>query len=435
MIAGKKLAVTVLVTIIAATAIAEIETRPMFDQPPAPKAQQPEKFPYIGKVTGQNVYVRSGPGTAYYFSDKVSEPTTVTVVSSVHDIWLKILPTEDAFSWISADYVRKSPTDSDTGIVTADSVRVYAGSGFIKPQHSSSFQTKLNEGEKVNILGPVTDGYYKIEPPEGAFYYIAKRYVDFVRSLAPETEEPADEEAEPADEQPTDEEPADEAAQPADEDTDEQAEPAEEDETTEPADEEPAEGEDQAKVPTEKTYVLEVQEIARQVEQIHSKPLTEQDYSEVRTQLKEIADNPKAGRAVEYAKYLLDRIDNFELAIRAGQLVERQEQALERKRRQIRAEYQKKLQMIPQNDDFIATGTLRKSAVFTTETGQQRYLLIGDNKRIIAYAVPATPINVSTFVGKEVGLIGDLVPVQGQSIPLIKFIELKVIEPKETTGE
>jgi len=109
-------------------------------------------FPYTAEVIDSDVYVRSGPGTAYYFCGKLSGTKRVTVVGSKLG-WSKIVPPEGSFSWISKTYVRIDPTNPSMGIVTGDLVRVWAGSESVEPMRSSSQQTKLNGGDIVKLMG------------------------------------------------------------------------------------------------------------------------------------------------------------------------------------------------------------------------------------------------------------------------------------------
>ena len=84
------------------------------------------QMPYIAEVTGQDVYVRSGAGTAYYFTTKLNAPTRVTVVDHKFS-WAVIIPPEGSFSWIYKNYVKLDPTNPKNGTVTGDNVRIWAG--------------------------------------------------------------------------------------------------------------------------------------------------------------------------------------------------------------------------------------------------------------------------------------------------------------------
>jgi len=118
------------------------------------------QFPYDAEITGDNVYIRSGPGSNYYDCGKLNKGGKVKVVSHQFS-WSCIVPPPGSFSWIYVPYVTIDPDNPGTGIVTGDGVRVYAGSDMVKPIHST-LQLKLDRGEKVKLLGEQKDNYYKI---------------------------------------------------------------------------------------------------------------------------------------------------------------------------------------------------------------------------------------------------------------------------------
>ena len=141
-----------------------------------------QQYPYIGAVTGTNVYVRSGPGVAdgrndYYQCAKLSPPANVTVVGRMNN-WLKILAPQGCYSVIFAKYVDPDET-STTGVVTGDNVRIRAGG----TEHEINFwqpHGTLNKGDTVKILERVTDrwgDWYKIASPHIAYFWIYAQYV------------------------------------------------------------------------------------------------------------------------------------------------------------------------------------------------------------------------------------------------------------------
>ena len=93
-------------------------------------------FPYFAEITGNDVYIRSGPGTNYYRCGKLKKSDIVKIVSA-KNVWSRILPSQESFSWISKQYVTIDMDNPDMGIVTGDEVRVYAGSQYFEPIHSS----------------------------------------------------------------------------------------------------------------------------------------------------------------------------------------------------------------------------------------------------------------------------------------------------------
>ena len=132
-----------------------------------------ETYPYEGQVTGDNVYVRSGPGLdAVYRCAQISSPARVTVVGK-KDQWLKIMPVAGCFCTVSKEYVKRDAA-GDGGTVTGDNVRVYAAGTLRSP--GTHLIGRLVEGDRVKVLGEVDD-HYKIAPPGGAYYWIAAEYV------------------------------------------------------------------------------------------------------------------------------------------------------------------------------------------------------------------------------------------------------------------
>jgi len=135
---------------------------------------------YVGAVTGDNVYVRSGPGDSYPCT-KLSRPATVQVVDEQFG-WLKILPPKGCYSLISNRYVK---ADGNVGTVRGTNILVRAGSS-LYPDRREAVQTRLNVGEKVMILGSSGD-YYMIVPPRRAYLWISSQYVKAVPGVAPRT--------------------------------------------------------------------------------------------------------------------------------------------------------------------------------------------------------------------------------------------------------
>lgn len=138
---------------------------------PVVDLSEPE-FPYEGEVTGSNVYVRSGAGTNWYPTTKLSAGMRVRAIGEESG-WLKIVPPAGSFSYVDASVLQKSP-DGKTAVTTVDGVYVKAGSE-LSPRKIATQQI-LPKGAEVTILGE-KDGFAKIVPPEGSYLYISKLYV------------------------------------------------------------------------------------------------------------------------------------------------------------------------------------------------------------------------------------------------------------------
>lgn len=129
-------------------------------------------FPAI--VNSNAVYVRCGPADSYYPTLKLDKGAKVTVVGMKMD-WLKIVPPEGSFCYISKAFVDRNG-DGSAGKVNKDAVNVRAGSLLNSLKVVPLCQ--LSIGMDVKILG-VQDEYYKIAPPEGkAFVYVNKQFLE-----------------------------------------------------------------------------------------------------------------------------------------------------------------------------------------------------------------------------------------------------------------
>ena len=143
----------------------------------------------VGEVNASSVNVRSGPAESYYPTTMLNKGDRVLAVGHQFD-WLKIVPPKGSFSYIAKIYVDRQGATS-TGKVNRDDVLVRAGSTLNAISATKAQpQMKLNSGAAVEIIGEA-DEYYKIAPPEGAYLYVAKRFVEptteNVTALAPTT--------------------------------------------------------------------------------------------------------------------------------------------------------------------------------------------------------------------------------------------------------
>ncbi len=144
---------------------------------PAPDvANAPYQF--LGEITAANTFVRSGPREGDYATAKLDKGQQVTVVGIKFD-WLKILPPEGSFSYVSKAFVQQYG-DGKRGRVTKNDLSVRAGSSLNALK--SQVQTHLMDGDEVEIIGE-QDEYFKIKPPAGAYLWVKKDFVRPVRAL------------------------------------------------------------------------------------------------------------------------------------------------------------------------------------------------------------------------------------------------------------
>jgi len=129
-------------------------------------------FPWEGEITASNVYVRSGAGTNYYPTTKLSAGDRVLVLGERHG-WYQIAPPPQSFSYVDMSFVEKKGGTAK-GTIKQDKAYVRAGSHL--ENRKSSTQLLLDKGASVEIIGEA-DGFYKIRPPDGATLYVSKQYV------------------------------------------------------------------------------------------------------------------------------------------------------------------------------------------------------------------------------------------------------------------
>lgn len=402
------------------------------------------QYPYIAQVVGTNVYVRSGNSQADYPSTKLDAPAKVTVVDEVYG-WAKILPPEGTYSWIYKAYVKVDPANPTVGILTGDNVRVWAGADNIDSGSSSGLQTKLNTGEIVELFAnqPDTGDYYRIKPPTGAHLWINVDFLKYVGPakqdrpivVPPRPETPRDvtipSETQPSGQQqrprftnvegidpnepaPVAETPIDIQIQP------EVVEP----ETQETKVEEPV----SPQAAKENELLQRCYDLSAKIEEELKKPLDQQNYTDIKTQLEAIKQEGGEGKAAIYAQFLIDRIGRYELAKSVTETLENQDQQLEQARQKIEQAHQTQLKQVPEKVQFLYTGTLKPSHVYTSKTGGKRYLLIGDDGKILCYIVAGTPTIEALLPAKvdtTVGINGTTVSTERSLVTLVSVTELK----------
>jgi hypothetical protein len=132
------------------------------------------KFQATGAVNSNSVYIRSGASENDYATMKLDKGAQVTVVGERFN-WLKILPPDGSFCYVSKAYVNRAGNGS-IGMVTGH-VFIRIGSAL------NSLKTKtgptLEPNQRVEIIGE-QDEYFKVKPTDDIYLYVNKQFVDFV---------------------------------------------------------------------------------------------------------------------------------------------------------------------------------------------------------------------------------------------------------------
>lgn len=351
-------------------------------------------FPYIAEITNDNVNIRSGPGTNYYHCGKLSTSDKVKVVASKYS-WSHIVPPAGSFSWISKQYVSIEPKKPRIGVVTGDSVRVYAGSDFLKPMHSTTVQLELNKGDKVELMGEEMDDYYKIAPPTGAYLWVLTQYTNPLGTVV-EATVTAEQEVEKTE----------------------------------------TEAEDIASVvpttmPDESEKLKEYYALAGQIKAEQAKPLAQQNYAQIKKALAELASNKGAGRAANYAEFAITQIERYELALAVDKEVKLQNSQLRNTCEQIEKTRITELSQVPELGRFTAVGQFQPSTIYGKEESLKHYRIIDDTGQTVCYALPEGPalqVDLSEFVGCKVGLVGAVEPHLQTKGALVRFTEITELE-------
>lgn len=343
-------------------------------------------FPYDAVITADDVYIRSGPGTNFYHCGKFKKGDRVKVVARQFS-WSRIVPPAGNFSWIAMQYVKIDSANPGVGIVTGDNVRVYAGSDFVKPLYSTTLQDKLNTGDKVKLLGEQMDGYYKIGPPPAAYLWVSTNFTvpapPAPKPLTPSAVEPS----------PGVEEPNTVAA------------------VVPPA-------------PVSPESALEKYRVLKeQVQAERAKPADQQDYTNFKKALTEIAKDPGAGKATRYAEFVLQQIEGYELALNVAETVRLQNEQLQKVQAGIDKARATRLAQIENLGRYAVTGELQTFATF----GPGNYRIVDESGKMVCYALPdgsAAETDLEAMVGRQVGLVGTIEPHKPTAGALVRFTEI-----------
>jgi uncharacterized protein YgiM (DUF1202 family) len=380
--------------------------------------------PYQAVVVGKGVDVMAEPKVNTYSCGKVSAPDQVTVVNTQGN-WAKIFPPRGSFSWISKDYVKVESSGIKIGLVTGNSVKVYAGAEGLSPLHSPKQQTSLNEGEHVALLGTEKKGYYKIVPPVGAYLWIKLSNIKYFGAIEKRPIKPSDFAPIPAPALTPIPKPKPGVTKTVGPDTfiTPDVKPVIPD-TVKPS---------PVSVTNEDARLKECYAIKDRIETEKQKDIDQQDYSAIVKQIKAIIADKNAGKARRYAKYEMDMVERFKLAVEAGKLLKQQDEELAKTLKEIEEKYLEKTSRIPVTAKFTVSGVLKKSHIYTARHSQQRFLIIDKGGKIICYALPTNSTaknNALELLDKKVGIKGIIGKDPDNAVTVISFDEVVDITEK-----
>jgi hypothetical protein len=160
--------------------------------------------PYVAKVTGESVRVRSGASLAHPPVCVLNDGAEVTVVGEKEG-WAMVRLPADAPCWVSADFVKAS-ADGKSWTVTGDKVnlRVSPDTKYFPVGQADKDMVLTAVVDGQTGTAAVKDGYVQVVPPACAEGAIAIEFVTKLKNVAPEkeAEKPAPQDAPKAEPKP-----------------------------------------------------------------------------------------------------------------------------------------------------------------------------------------------------------------------------------------
>lgn len=143
-------------------------------------ARADDGMPYVAYINADEVFVRSGPGKNFYPTQKLERGARIEVYRHDPGGWFAIRPPEKSFCWISEEFLE--PDDSGLARVLGDRVIVRVGSQFSDVR--DVIQLRLGLGDEVELIDdeparsiPNAHGWYKVAPPAGEFRWVHGQFV------------------------------------------------------------------------------------------------------------------------------------------------------------------------------------------------------------------------------------------------------------------
>ncbi len=370
---------------------AQAELKPAAMNSPEPKIEPNNvELPYVGQITSSQVNVRSGAGMNFYSCGKISTPQRVIVVAQEYS-WSQILPPPGSFSWIFKQYVQTDANNLRVGLVNADNVRVYAGSDEVEPMRSDTVQLLLARGQKVQIIGDAVGDYYKITPPQGATLWTTSQYIKYIRSADEIDIKIPKVELDPS-----------KAARP--------------DMIVE-------------QVEAKNRWLAQYYKMEKLFEDEKVKPLEDQNYSKMRTELEILIADPNSEDAGNYAKFLLKAVERCEIAKQSQIELQEHKAELGEKLGEIEKDCKEKHANVCDSGKYAAMGFFKPSAVYEKQPEIKRYLIIDSDSRPICYAESAVAdANLTDYYDKRVGLIGKITDDKQSNLAMVKFDKIELLE-------
>ena len=161
----------------------------------------------------------------------------------------------------------------------------------------------------------------------------------------------------------------------------------------------------------------------KQIEAERVKPTDQQDYTEIKKELTEIANDEGAGKVARYAKEVIKRVEGLELAVSVIEQVRLQNEQLSKMQEGIDKARAAKLAEVSNMGKYAVTGKLQPFTLY----GKGHYRIVDDSGKMLCYALPGSQVNqtdLSSLIGKKVGLKGIIQPHLPTKKAMVRFSEI-----------
>lgn len=380
---------------------------------PAALLAQESFQPYVAKVTGDSVRLRSGASLAHPPVAVMSEGDELTVVSE-KDGWATVQLPATAPCWIASDFV-KANADGKGYTVTGDKVNLR-----ISPDTK---YFPVGQADKDQLLTaatsedgkPVTEtGYVKIVPPANAHGAISLEFLNKVKNVAPEKAETV-KAAPPAEKAPVKE--GESIIPKADKPADKPAEVKKEETKREPT---KAELEDERK-----TFA----ELEKMLDDEIKKPAAEVNLTEIRKMFEQFTEFALDKNISEKAQLYIEKID-LTVKLIDAEKARLEKEAAERKAEAERIakeaiEKPKEPEQPKGPVEYLVTGTVGSHGKTAKTPASHRLYDANGN---VLYDLRWDKGDLSKLMGSNVGIVGKVKSYDGWPNKVIIIERIDVIE-------
>ncbi len=402
------------------------------DQGQKPKQQPPG---WIGEISTDNLYVRSGPSINFYTVTKLKAGNRVRVLDKEGD-WLAITPPKECFSLMADKYIDTG--DGKHGVVNGDNIRVRAGSLLNNKMYA--IQMKLSRGAEVEIVGQTDSGFYRITPPKSVKLWVNAEYVTRIPEDRLAAEAAAARSA-PAIASPE--------ADPGQADDSAKGTAVAGDSTGEESTSEIT-AELTASTSEVTTYnPEEVKDVRKKLEALDAqlqaeltKPMMRRELTPFIKKFEALAARTPDEFAQLYAETRINQIrGSIEMLDAVKHVRKLREDAQGSRTSALAARAKIRPRQFPIHDGFDVTGELRPSAIYDSKIGPRRYRLVDPKKtpvRTLGYVeVPEdSGIKVEEYLGRYVGVRAIEIQLQtGDVDPIYVFVASEIVPLESGTDQ